>query len=312
MRPKSIRLASLAVAAFMALPALAQDVSVAQAHPETRTVTDFLGNRVDIPVAPQRVVYLGSSPADLIQLGLPPVGASLSTIASQVAYPELLDGIEDVGNLNNFDFETITVLAPDLIILDGVVYGDSHATLTRIAPTVAYDSRVRMYDRLRRMADLIGRSRAAETWIESYESRAAATINQLAIGNGETATAMIALGGNIYVMGKRGLAVTLYDILDLSPPPEVQTLIDANERFASVSDELLPDYVGQWLFVLTETDQDRQHIENNSVFSAIPAVQEGRVFYLDGMWNFDDPVTRERLLDELTRHLPIQQSLASQ
>lgn len=51
---------------------------------------------VEIPVNAKRIIFTGSDLGDLLALDVKPVGADLSIIGDQIAYPELLDGIEDV------------------------------------------------------------------------------------------------------------------------------------------------------------------------------------------------------------------------
>ncbi|WP_255305238.1 hypothetical protein [Paenibacillus sp. Mc5Re-14] len=52
----------------------------ASTTPTTREYTDFQKRKVTIPVNPQKIVYVGSDPGDLLALGVRPAGASLSVI----------------------------------------------------------------------------------------------------------------------------------------------------------------------------------------------------------------------------------------
>ncbi|WP_416150155.1 ABC transporter substrate-binding protein [Salipaludibacillus sp. HK11] len=263
----------------------------------TRTFNDYLENEVEIPVSPERVVILSSTPGDLLTLGVYPVGASLTVIESQVVYPELLEDIEDLGS-GEFNFEKMVTLDPDLILIDGIVYADSYSRLSKIAPTVAFDSNMSMYDRLRLLADLTGKEKEAEDWIATYEAKAEDVMGELDQNEGVTASVMLVIGEDLFVMGNRGIAVTLFDVLGYKPALKVQELIEANERFVKVSEEVLPDYAGDWIFVLAE-EQEKTVVTDSSVWQSIPAVEEGNVIFLDRKWNFDDPITRERLLSEL-------------
>ncbi|WPQ59359.1 hypothetical protein [Paenibacillus polymyxa] len=42
--------------------------------------------------------------------------------------------------------------------------------------------------------------------------------------------------------------------------------------------------------------QQPRNLMNSEVWKTIPAVQNKRVYTLDSSWNFDDAITRERLL----------------
>lgn len=273
--------------------------------PATRTITDYTKRTVEIPTQPKRIVFIGSTPGDLLILGAKPVGASLSVIASQVAYPELLAGIEDIGG-GEVNLEKVTALEPDLILFDGVVYTDKAEAYSKIAPAVSYSSAVPMYERLRYVADTVNKKTEAEAWITSYEAKAKSTIERLKTSPDDTATVLLQLGKQLYVMGKHGFSVTLFDVLGFKPAPKVKAIIDESQRFVTVSNEVMPEYMGDWIFLLSnqnneETSAATKVLMDSAVWKAIPAVKEGKVYSFASKWNFDDPITRERLLEELPR-----------
>lgn len=272
--------------------------------PAVRSITDYTKRTIDIPTAPQKIAYIGSSPGDLFVLGIKPVGASLAVIATQIVYPELLGGIEDIGS-GEISLEKLVTLEPDLILYDGVVYNEKSQALDKIAPAVAYDSAAPMYERLRFIADATGKKAEAEKWIAGYESKARATLERLKTNPDDTATVLLQLGKQLYVMGNRGLAVTVFDVLAFKPAPKVKEIIDQSERFVTVSNEVLPEYVGDWVFLLSNNNADtvaaKQALLDSALWKAIPAVKNGKVYAFESKWNFDDPITRERLLDELPR-----------
>lgn len=274
------------------------------AKTSTRLITDYTKRTVEIPDEPKKIVYIGSAPGDLFVLGVRPVGASLGVISSQIVYPELLDGIEDIGG-PEFNLEKIVALEPDLILIDGIVYGGEMQALGKIAPVVAYDSAAPMYERLRFLAAVTGKPAEAEKWITDYEAKAEAMLERLKTNPDDTATVLLQLGKELYVMGNHGLAVTIFDVLEFKPAPKVQEIIDDTERFISISNEVLPEYTGDWLFLLSndadETVAATQALTGSAIWKTLPAVQNGQVYTFDSNWNFDDPITRERLLDELPR-----------
>lgn len=226
------------------------------AAPQARTYTDSKGHTVEIPAEAERIIYTGSDVGDMLALGVTPIGAALGIIKEQVAFPELLDGIKDIGDLLG-DAEKITALDPDLILLDsGGTYYEEGAfdTLSKIAPTVTYD-RLETNERLRMLGDIVGKQQEAEEWIASYEAKVKEAVAKLNVQTGESASVFLLLGKEFYVMGDKSFAATLYHTLGYTPAPEIQkNLIDANERFANISNELLPDFAGDWLFVLTDED----------------------------------------------------------
>lgn len=83
-----------------------------------RTVAHALGDTV-IGSKPERVVVLDSGELDdVLSLGVTPVGlASPESASGQPSYlADELDGITDVGTVNNLNLEAISALQPDLIL----------------------------------------------------------------------------------------------------------------------------------------------------------------------------------------------------
>ncbi|OWR28312.1 hypothetical protein CDO73_18730 [Saccharibacillus sp. O23] len=270
----------------------------------TRTYTDKTNREVEIPASPQRIVYIGSNPGDLLAIGTTPVGASLDVIATQVAYPDLLEGIEDVGY--PYSLEKVTSLNPDLIIFDDWDQ-ENLSKLELIAPTVVIgaDDPIDMPERLATIGDVTGRSAEAEAWLKQYRQKIEDTRASLKLDEDATASSVLLLGKTVYIMGNQGFNQTLYGRLGLTPNENVQKLIDQDERFIDVSSERIPEYVGTEIFVLTDSEPETVATQNTLLSSAfwktIPAVQKGRVHIMNSKWNFDDATTSERLLDELAK-----------
>ncbi|MGO4948641.1 ABC transporter substrate-binding protein [Paenibacillus sp. DRB1-1] len=269
----------------------------------TREYTDSQKRKVTIPVNPQRIVYVGSDPGDLLALGVRPAGASLSVIQSQIVYADLTKDITDVGYPVNL--EKVTMLKPDLILHDN---WDEKAidTLAKIAPTVALNSEQATFERMQELGKLLGKTKEADQFKTLYDEKAKQMKAKLDVDikPGETATVLLVMGKNLYVMGHQGASVSLYDVLGFKPAPKVQTdLIDKKERFAAISNEVLPAFIGDELFILSDQSKETVAVTNNlmnsEIWKTIPAVQNKRVYTLDSSWNFDDAITRERLLEQI-------------
>ncbi|QUL53135.1 ABC transporter substrate-binding protein [Paenibacillus tritici] len=302
-QPDNTTTAALTAAATIeATESPAASPSAAEAVATTRTYTDYKQRKVEIPANPQNIVYVGSNPGDLLALGVKPKGASLSVIGTQVAYPDLLEGIEDIGY--PFSPEKILALSPDLIIFDDWDEAGIEA-LSQIAPTVVVglDGTFPTEERVRQIAELFDLTAQADTWFNNYYAKVASVKKQLNLTEGETATSLLVLGSDLYIMGNKGLNETLYGQLGFKPGEGVQKLIDANERFATISDEVLTQYIGTHMFILTDTSSKtvtrQTALMDSGLWQAIPAVKEGRVYTLDSKYNFDDPITLDRLLDEI-------------
>lgn len=272
------------------------------AEATTRVYADFKGRQVEVPTNPQRIVYVGSNPGDLLAIGVKPLGATLSVIASQVAYPELLDGIEDVGY--PYNAEKVLALKPDLILFDDWEE-EGLPQLERIAPTVIIGlaGPTPPRERVAAIADLLDKKNEADEWFKAYDAKVEQTKTRLGERDIESAVSLLLLGPDMYIMGNQGLNATLFGELGLKPADGVRKLIDKDERFIDVSNEVLPDYMGSDVFLLTddtkETGDTQAALLNSALWKTIPAVKAGRVYAIDSKFNYDDPITLDRLLDEL-------------
>ncbi|WP_178019347.1 ABC transporter substrate-binding protein [uncultured Paenibacillus sp.] len=270
--------------------------------PANRIYIDVQGREVEVPADPQKIVYIGSTPGDLLALGVKPVGASLSVIASQIAYPEMIAGIEDVGY--PYSAEKVLSLEPDLILFDDWDI-NGLASLEKIAPTVVVgaDDVAPTRERIDRIADILGRSDSAAAWFDAYDAKAADVKQKLNLSDNDSALSLLLMGKDMFVMGNQGTNTTLYGPLGFKPSDGVQQLMDQNERFANISDEVLPEYAGTYIFILSDNADEmvdaQMKLTESPLWKTIPAVQAGRVYTLDSKYNFDDPITMDRLLDEM-------------
>lgn len=170
-----------------------------------RTITDSLGRQISLPDAAMRIVATGTNTlGELLTIGIRPVGAGITTMKSQVIYRNKLQHMPDIGLQGSP--EQVSLLKPDLILLGN--YSEQQLPqLDAIAPTIVYREATSTFERLRYIADLFGRNRAAEKWIDRYEESVRGIRRQLADDYiaGERATVYLVLGKNIYVMDRRDL-----------------------------------------------------------------------------------------------------------
>jgi iron complex transport system substrate-binding protein len=161
----------------------------------TRTVTDALGRSVEVPAQAARVVTLSEPSLDAsLALGVVPVGASSGR--GQAAVPNYLaeraEGVPIVASLSVPNFEQITSVQPDLIVVDGTSINDDLVIdqLQAIAPTVFTGvSTDEWQTLLRNAADAMGRADEAERAIGGYETR----VEQVREGLGDNADAAVSI-----------------------------------------------------------------------------------------------------------------------
>ena len=93
------------------------------AQGDTRTVTDYEGNEVEVPSDPQRVVTLHFAATEaLVDLGLAPVGQGGYTeglLPSEKAKD--IENVPQVSEREGIELEAIAALEPDLILVPNYV-----------------------------------------------------------------------------------------------------------------------------------------------------------------------------------------------
>ncbi|MNI75459.1 Iron(3+)-hydroxamate-binding protein FhuD precursor [compost metagenome] len=128
------------------------------------------------------------------------------------------------------------------------------------------------------------------------------------IKEGETASVFTYYPGDrLFVMAATGLSQVLYGEGGFKALPAVQKLLDEGTGFQEISLEVLNEYAGDRIFVLTpvadEAKQSTEAMLASPIWKSLPAVKNGYVYTQDIMKTSSDATTREWLLTELPRLL---------
>ncbi len=266
-----------------------------QRRTRKRKITDSLGRQISLPDAAIRIVATGTNTlGELLAIGIRPVGAGITTMKSQVIYRKKLHQIPDIG-LQGAP-EQVSLLKPDLILLGN--YNEKQLPrLDAIAPTIVYHESTSTFERLRYIADLFGRSRTAEQWIDRYEGNVRRIRRQLTDDYiaGERATVYLVLGKNIYVMGQTGFGATVYESLGFRPTESVNQLIVDGRAWIQIGHNRITQYAGDRNFVMVP--EEEMNVNTPSPLqSLVGMLTPGKIHIVEAGWNYDDPLTRERLL----------------
>ena len=283
------------------------DNSTKEAATTTRSYTDYIGHTVEIPVTPQRVVFSGETYGDLLALGVQAVGYPLSMGEGQV-FEEQLQGVEDVGFPINL--EKTLELQPDLIIYAGTDEADFEQ-LSKIAPTIIFDTFAPLQERMLDIGGILGKTTEAEAWLAQYKTSEAAMWEQLksaGMQEGETAAVFTYYPGDrLFVMAATGLSQVLYGENGFKPTPAIQKVLDEGKGFQEVSMEVIKEYAGDRIFLLTpvaeEAKQSTDNLLKSEIWKNLPAVKNGYVYTQDIMKTSSDATTREWLLGEIPQLL---------
>jgi len=310
MSPRPFRPAATA-AALVAITALAltgcagsasSAPESAAATPATVTVEDNHGE-VEVPVNPDRVVALDNTTFQTLS----DWGVTLVAAPKPLMYdlwPDLSGGDEvlDAGLHREPDIEAILAAEPDLIV-GGYRFREIYDQLKEIQPatieTSPRDGEDHMSE-LKRQVTILGQvfDREDEAAALAADLDTAISDAKDAYDADETVMGLITSGGKIaYAAPGEGRGVgTLFPTLGLTPALERQAE-DASHG-DDISVEAIAASNPEWLVVL---DRDamfgedgyvsaKELIEDSEALQNVPAVQNGRIVYLDASFYLDEGI----------------------
>ncbi|MGE7114813.1 ABC transporter substrate-binding protein [Lysinibacillus sp. NPDC047702] len=259
-----------------------------------------IDGETEIPLEPKRV-FTDVKVGQLMALGVQPVGSSSYPL--QTGFIAEND-IEDVG-IFPLNLEKVASLEPDLIILtEAWRDGGGYEAFSKIAPTVIIPNHSEnLADELRMFGEILGKEKESEEWLSKFEEKVAAAKEKVdaIISKDETFTILnvrqdafliyddVNMGGNI-----------IYKYLGLTPQEKVQAEV-LNGEVWEISAEVIPEYIGDHLFIATNKDGEDSLKENEQIWASTAAVQNGKVYHI----NFDqfllnDPISVLHQLDMIT------------
>ncbi|SLJ90791.1 MULTISPECIES: ABC transporter substrate-binding protein [unclassified Paenibacillus] len=282
-----------------------QTASTDNSEGETRMFKDWTGHEVEVPVTPKRVIYHGEVTGDLLALGVVPVGILRQ---DGTVYDDQVAQAEDVGF--PMSVEKALTLNPDLIIFSNSDQAQ-YDQISKVAPTVTFDSFASLDDRMRTLGDLLNKKPEAEAWITAHQKATEEMWKQLhenGLKEGETASVFTMYPGNrLFVMAGAGLPQLLYGADGMKPTAEIQKVLDEGMGFAEISTEKLPEIAGDRVFILNPvTDHAKQSTKellDSPIWKNLPAVKEGKVYRFDLVKASSDATSREWLLKELPKQM---------
>lgn len=276
-----------------------------QASP--RTYTDYKGHTIELPASMNNVVFAGETTGDLIELGIPMVGIFGDHLEGR-RYEKEASQIENVGFPINL--EKVISLNPDIIII-GSVDEKEYEQLSKIAPTIMFDTFASLDERMKELGIIFNKEKEVEGWLQAYHAKAAAmweNLHSTRLKPGETASVFTYYPGDrLFVMARAGLPQLLYGPGGLKPTPPIQEILDANEGFRLISPESLGEFAGDRIFILDPVDDEAKRsteaLLESPIWKGLPAVKDGHVYRLYIQESDSDAFTRLWLLDKLPEML---------
>ncbi|WP_339264782.1 AraC family transcriptional regulator [Paenibacillus sp. FSL R5-0744] len=287
--------------------------TVLEESSKTRIVSTPKGD-VEVPAEPKRVAadqYMGH----LLKLGIVPIGARTFMLdegwMEKADIPkETIEKIEDLGDFP-LNLEKLTMLDPDLIIgsIDENIEQYEKIGTTVFLPYWEGLTTAGPLDKFRGVSKIFGKEKEAEEWIAQYEQKVAEAKSKLAgvIKEGETVSVVSFSEKAVYVLAAKGGnygSSTIYNMLQLPPTESAKNMA---EGFESISLEVLPEYLGDYVFVYNgDADATNKAMESN-IWKGIPAVKNGKVYLYGDNYHdefvMEDPFSLELQLDTIVNLL---------
>lgn len=286
-----------------------EEAEVQQAS--TRTITDALGNEIEIPANPERIIatYLEDN---LVALGITPVAQwSVNDGASIQGY--LQAALKDVPTIpHDLPFEAVQSFNPDLIIMDSasMVEGDKYSQYSKLAPTYVIGEAVNndWRDELTRVGEVFGKEDVAKQALSDYDTKASAAKEELKAKVGETSVAAVWLvSGSFFIVSDNlSSGAVMYGDLGLQVPEVVKEIsASATGNWSAISLEKLVELDADHLFVINSDSPENPAVLSDALWNAVPAVKAGNVynFSADTSWLYTGAIAHEQIIDHILESL---------
>ncbi len=211
-------------------------------------------------------------------------------------YEPYLDGVEEVSEEN---LEKIIELDPDLII--GYSTLQNIDKLEQIAPTVTYTyGKVDYLTQHLEIGKLLNKEDEAQAYVDDFKERAQTAGEEVKAEIGEDATVSVIenFDKQLYVFGDnwgRGTEI-LYQEMGLNMPEKVKEMA-LTDGFYALSQEVLPEYMGDYVIFSKDSEQDNSFQETD-LYQNTPAVKNDQVFEADAKkLYFNDPISLDYQLE---------------
>ena len=247
-----------------------------------RVMTDALGNEVEIPENPERI--LGSYLEDyLVTLGETPV-AQWSVANGTQVYLE--DQLEDVPTISSeLPPEEVASFDPDLILVGEETQVESglYEQYDQIAPTFVLGDEVTNDWRkaLAKIGEILGKTEEADQALADYEALVDDTKEDIQAVIGEDKVAALWYVADTYyaVSPTQSSGATLFEDLELNPANVNANLPEDNvAQWNPVTLESLAELDADHLILVNSTESTIDDILNDPVWANVPAVTKNQVY----------------------------------
>ncbi|WP_431087650.1 helix-turn-helix domain-containing protein [Paenibacillus sp. 8b26] len=269
---------------------------------ETRSYTDVLGRKMEIPVQPKRAVVITYG-GYLLPLGLKPIGVNQEILD---LYPDKMADVASIGK-GTGNVEAISALEPDLIILSDFHDKATFEQYQKIAPTiaVAWGGDPDVVNTLRTFGDIMNRKTEAESWIAKFEKKLQGIREQthIPIKADTTAISFIIYKGEVLLGGEGGtLGKLIYQDFGFQMPEQFKPYADGG---TALSMEALVHRPADYFFTQMTDQELKQTMQlfSEPVYQIIPAVKNKHIINVSrDKWN-NGPYLVDEAVDSLIEQI---------
>ncbi|QUL55921.1 iron-siderophore ABC transporter substrate-binding protein [Paenibacillus tritici] len=292
-------------------PSASQTKDQAAAEPGTRTITHLKGEAV-IPSKIEKVVVLAAEYIDhLLTIGEKPSGVNTEVRYGGEYLPYLADklqGVQTVGSADNPNLEAITLLDPDVILIESRTAENKYEQLNKIAPTIVlgnewldYGDDTSFWTKdLLTIAEMYDKTDLAKEKIAELEQKTVEASEKIKVLDNKKLAYLRVREKTLQVYAQKGHPTNALLYHDLGFEPAALT---PEEQRTDLSLEKTPELGAD--FIVLETDPNARdflgNMQKSALWKNIPAVQEGRVHETDSFWLFKGwgVIGRGEIIDEI-------------
>lgn len=272
---------------------------------EPEIMTDNLGNEVEIPDNPEKVLasYLEDY---LVALDVTPV-AQWSIYDGESIQEYLQADLEGIPLIpHDLPYESVLEYEPDLIVIRDPIEQDMYDQYAQIAPTfVLNSSPTEWRATLEEIGEVLGKEEKAQSVLDSYKEKAKEKAEELAeVVEGESAAAIWMVNNSLFVVHpERSSGAVLYEDLGLEIP-EVVSELSSDADWAAISLEELAKMNVDHLFFINSDGPNAEMLEDR-LWQNIPAVQNEQVYEFgpETSWLYYGPIASEQVMDNVVESI---------
>ncbi|MFV0561432.1 MAG: ABC transporter substrate-binding protein [Enterococcus sp.] len=274
----------------------------------THEVTDTLGNKVDVPTQPKRII--GSYLEDyLVALDETPVAQW--TVGGGSIQDYLQDDLEDVPTISyDLPYEDVLKFKPDLLLISSSaqVEGGKYEQYSKIAPTyvVKNGDGVTWEEQLKDIGKVLDKSDEADDVITEYNDHVKETKKDLSdtIDGKSAAILWVTNNSAFMVSEERSSGRIVYGDLGFEVPELVKEVSKtATSDWSAVSSEKLATLDADYI-ILVNSDPSAAMFKE-ATWTNLNAVKNDQVIEVDpdSSWLYNGPIASNDMLDDIDNAL---------